>query len=405
MFALCSPWHYICLMASVEIYIPKDRNYKSGKSPIYLQFIVSRRKFKKQICFIEPDFLDRNKASVKAKHPESVRINRLIHKKLSEAKAYLLDCEFNEEPVSPRDFFRYYTGGASIIDHLEARESSLKDQGSISRANTFKYIRQKIVSSGLSPQLSGINETWVESFNLYLIRSNIGPGTRGLYLSGLNALFKRLINQGYVKSNPLLDFKIPKGHGTKEKYSLEEFNIIRSLELTGKVHFARQMFVFATMARGMRAFDALTLKSSNIEAGRLKYTSQKSKKEFNIEMNPMMTACLEGLPDNGEYVFPFVKMKSSMMKTNKEKYLRHVGAKNNSVNQTYLAKVEKLSGISKHLTFHVARNTFSNIWLQSGSDLRVLQELLGHSDLKATMAYANEIKQGEALDKAAKSMF
>lgn len=392
-------------MASVDICIPKDRVYKSGRTPIYLQFIVSRHKFKKQIYSVEPEFIDRAKGIVKSKHPESVRINRLIHKKLSEAKAYILDCEFNDEPVVPEEFFRSATGGADLIEHLEAREKSLRNQGAISRANTFKYIRQKLIASKLSTKLSGINTSWIEAFNTSLIKSEIGAGTRGLYLSGLSALFKRLINQGYAKSNPLLDFKIPKGHGTKEKYTMEEFYIIRTLQLSGILHYTRQMFVFATMARGMRAFDVLTLKKSNIVNGRLKYTSQKSKKEFNIEVTPLMEECLVGLPDNGEYVFPFVKLKSSVMRTSKEKYLRHVGSRNNSVNQTHLSKIEKLSGIKKHLTLHVARHTFSNVWLQSGTDLRVLQEFLGHSDIKTTMVYANEIKQGEALDREIRDVF
>lgn len=391
-------------MASVKVIIP-DRVYINGTTPIYLQFIIDRVKFKKQICAVEPEYIDRAKKEVKAKHPLAVRMNRLIHKRLSEAKAYILDCQFNDEPVNPAQFWRMDKAGQDLITYLKDREDALREQGNISRADTYRYISGKIVASKVSTKINHIDINWVEKLNVYLINNNIGPGTRGLYFSSLSTLFTRLIKTGMMKANPFLDYKMPVGTGTKEHYSIDEFNKVKELELPVKLHHVRQMFAFATMARGMRAFDVLTIRWSNLENGRLKYVAQKSKKQFDIEITPAMTLCLEGLPVNRDYVFPFVKLPWSTFKTDKEKYRRHVLSINSNINQNYLSKIQTLSGIPKHLTMHVARHTFSAIWLEAGVDLRVLQAFLGHSDIKTTMRYAAEIKQGERLDEEAEGLF
>lgn len=391
-------------MASVKINIP-SKVYANGTTPIFLEFIVDRVKYKKQIYAVEPEYIDHAKKEVKAKHPHAVRINRLIHKKLSEAKAYILDCQFNDEPVSPGVFFAGGKSEKDLISFLADREALLRGQGSIGRANTMKYVSGKVSASKLPTKLNLIDPDWIDKFSTFLIKLDLGPGTRGLYLATLNSIFGKAIALGLMKVNPMVDFKIPSGTGTKEWYTLEEFNKIKALTLTGKLHYVRQMFVFATMARGMRAGDALALRWVNISGGRLKYTAIKSKKEFDIMVTPAMAECLEGLPVNGEYVFPFVKLPFSLYKTDKERYRKHVLSKNNNVNQNYLSKIEALSGIHKHLTMHVARHTFSAIWLEGSSDLRVLQAFLGHSDIKTTMNYVAEIKQGAELDDAVDGLF
>lgn len=50
------------------------------------------------------------------------------------------------------------------------------------------------------------------------------------------------------------------------------------------------------------------------------------------------------------------------------------------------------AGISKNLTFHVARHTFAVQGLEAGIDIAVLQKLLGHTLLSTTMIYAKVSK-------------
>ena len=145
-------------------------------------------------------------------------------------------------------------------------------------------------------------------------------------------------------------------------------------------NFGHRTMIMLMYSSGMRAGEIIDLKWTDIDFNRntIHIKLAKGNKDRIVMLSPKLKKNLKTLD---------IEKKGNVFKTNRNsKYsLRTI--------ELIVKKAAEKAGINKHITPHSLRHSFATHLLEHGIDIRYIQKLLGHSDIRTTMIYTNVSKK------------
>ena len=90
-----------------------------------------------------------------------------------------------------------------------------------------------------------------------------------------------------------------------------------------------------------------------------------------------------------QYVFPATKLSQDPRSGVVRRHHLH-----ESTVQKAVKKAARQADLNKRISCHTFRHSFATHLLQDGYDIRTVQKLLGHKDVKTTMIYTHVLNRG-----------
>ena len=194
--------------------------------------------------------------------------------------------------------------------------------------------------------------------------------------------FKKIIRiahaNDWIDKDPFLHWKAKLKIVEREFLTEEEIQNIIELEFKmERLDQVRDIFIFCCFT-GLAYADVKKLNRGDIVLGAdgeewVKTKRSKTDTRSNIPILPIAKAIIDKYKDN---------------ELLKEKDLVLPVLSNQKMN-AYIKEIATLAGITKNLTFHLARHTFATtVTLTNGVPIESVSKMLGHTNLKTTQHYA-----------------
>ena len=208
-------------------------------------------------------------------------------------------------------------------------------------------------------------------------------------LSALKYFYKFLVQKGYVEDNPFLFVDTPKTD-VKYPHALYKEQVREILDENAKRTddlMIRDQAILSTLYfTGMRAAELVNLDIQSLSLKqRIIRVIGKGNKE---RMVPISEECRKDLE---RYInFTRKELLNKTLAATPALFLNNKGERLTTRGLEYiLDAIEEKTGTFVGLHPHILRHSFATHLLENGADLRVIQELLGHSSLNATQVYTH----------------
>lgn len=279
----------------------------------------------------------------------------------------------------------------SIVDHyldaLWVEKGLSQNTLNAYRSDLQNYVKWLSLSAR-DPLL--VDEADLLQYFAHLMETGQSARSAARVLSCLRGFYRYQLREGRIKADPTLTIDSPK-LGRPLPKSLTEADVEALLACPNKdkpLEHRDKAMLEVLYACGLRVTELVTLSINQVSfAQGVVQVTGKGGKERLVPMGLPAQQCLQAY---------FEKSRPELLNSEPSEFL-FPGRKGNALTrQAFWHRLKQYAvraGIEKPLSPHTLRHAFATHLLNHGADLRVVQLLLGHSDLSTTQIYTHVAKQ------------
>ena len=257
------------------------------------------------------------------------------------------------------------------------RSSKTLQKMEIVASHLKKFIRKHYRSNDIP--LTQLDLNFIQSFSRYLMHDcSLSQSTIWVYCTYLKKIANLCCLNGTLKGNPFHQFRISPNVKERAYLTEEEISIlIKASYNCPQQTLVRDIFIFSCFT-GLSFIDTIQLTTADIKYhnGETWIFSKRKKTQvpFCIKLLSIASTILKkytiGDTNSTQTVFPL----NSYSKARR-----------------LLKQIDEISGLNKHLTYHIARHTFATLALTHGMPIETVSKILGHTNITTTQIYAKVI--------------
>lgn len=231
-----------------------------------------------------------------------------------------------------------------------------------------------------------IERTHILNYLAYRLEQNFKARSTARLLSTLRSFYKYLVREGVRQNDPTSQVEMPKlGRPLPKTLSEQDVEaLLTAPDIEEVIGLRDKAMLEVLYACGLRVTElvSLTLEQVNLRQGVLK-TFGKGRKERLVPLGEEAIIWIETYLKSARALLLGGKISDVLFPSSRGDMMTR---------QTFWHRIKhhaQVAGITKSLSPHTLRHAFATHLLNHGADLRVVQMLLGHSDLSTTQIYTH----------------
>jgi integrase/recombinase XerD len=230
----------------------------------------------------------------------------------------------------------------------------------------------------------------LQDFIAWRVHAGARPRSTARQLSSFRRFFRYLVRESLVQEDPTAQIAMPKiGRSLPKSLTEEEVEALLSAPVVSDPLGNRDRAMLEVLyATGLRVSELVNLRHGqvNINQGVIRILGKGNRER----LIPLGEEAMRWLTDftNGA--------RSEILLERQTDYLFPTRRGDRMTRQAFwhiIKRYARKSAISKELSPHTLRHAFATHLLNHGADLRVVQMLLGHSDLSTTQIYTHVARE------------